>query len=127
MVLLLSMMRTIQSRRLSFTTHLFAEPGRWDSRKNRLKGNSPIEKEINNTLITLTTLAWNYYNDCLKNNKNISPEALCDVLMHKDRPNTMLLDAFNCHIANLESRVGFDIALNTVKSIKQQSIKLNSF
>ena len=60
-----------------------------------------MEREMNNTLMTLAHLTWNYYNDCLKNNKNVRPEAVRDVLLRKDCNYPTLLESFNRHLATL--------------------------
>src|SRR5688572_30334731 len=110
------MMRiTANGKRITFTTNQFIEPQLWDKNKQKVKGNSPLVKQVNDLLLTLKTTALNHYNEFIKKGIPVTPEAIRDLVFQKNKPAHTLLQAFTFHIDNLKSRVGFDTALNTVK------------
>ncbi|HQW45130.1 MAG TPA: Arm DNA-binding domain-containing protein [Chitinophagaceae bacterium] len=112
------MMRiTASGKRISFTTNQFIEPKLWDKDRQRIKGTTPLVKQINDLLLTLRTSALNHYNDFIKKAIPVTPQAIRDLIFQKNKPAHTLLEAFTFHIQNLKTRVGFDTAINTVKKL----------
>ncbi len=118
---------TINSKRAAFSTNILLLPEQWDAMKQQVRGNSPLARELNSLMHTFTTLAWNAYNENLRHNSVNTPEAIRDIVLNKNRSKTSYLDAFEYQIDNLKSRVGFDIAINTVKKYETARRKLIVF
>ena len=122
------MMRiTTNGKRISFTTNQFIEPKFWDKDKQKVKGNSPLIKQMNDLLLALKTTALNNYSDFVKKAIPVTPQAIRDLIFQKNKPAHTLLDAFSFHIGNLKTRVGFDTAINTVKKFQTTESKLKTF
>jgi len=122
------MMRiTASGKRISFTTNQFIEPKLWDKDRQRIKGTTPLVKQINDLLLTLRTSALNHYNDFIKKAIPVTPQAIRDLIFQKNKPAHTLLEAFTFHIQNLKTRVGFDTAINTVKKFQTTESKLKTF
>jgi len=47
-------------------------------RQAKIKGNTSLSKEMNNTLTNFTTLAWNYYNNYIGRQQPVTPEYFAD-------------------------------------------------
>jgi site-specific recombinase XerD len=122
------MMRiTIDGERVSLATNVFVIPEFWDKDKQVIKGNDPVAKENNDTLLYFHSKALNHYNDCLRRDKDISAAGIRDMILKTDKPVHTLLEVFSYHISNLKARVGFDISVNTVKKYRTVETKLKVF
>lgn len=118
---------TLNGKRTELSTNLFIDPQIWDTHKQRIRGNTPIIKEYNNTISNLRTAAWNHYNNSERLGKNLSPEGVRDLMLNKNKPSYSLMEVFRTHIQNLEKRVGFDISVNTIKKYRTVENKLKLF
>jgi len=118
---------TIDGIRANFNIGIVIQEDKWDSEDQRIKGKDQIAKEYNNLLVTLTALAWECYNNHLKNNLEVSPEIIKSFILEKDKPQHTLLEAISFQIINLKSRVGNDITTNTVKKYETIQRKVKEF
>ena len=122
------MMRiTINGQRVAFSTNIYVACLSWDPNKQRIKGNSPLVCEHNNTLIGYKGRAWHEYNENLRTGVHPTAVAIKDLITGKAKPAVSLLDAVHYHIKYLESRVGIDIASNTLKKYQTLLKKLEAF
>jgi site-specific recombinase XerD len=122
------MMRiSFKTRRTTFATSLFIEPALWDQDKQKIKGNSTLIKEMNNVILNLTTAAWNVYNDHIKKEIPIDPEMIRNIITKRNKEAKTLTEAISYQIDYLQSRVGHDTAINTVKKYQTLDKKVKSF
>ncbi len=122
------MMRiTSKNKKVTFSTNLFTEPAVWDQDKQRIKGNSPLAKEMNNVILHLTTAAWNAYNDHIRKNLPVQPDVIRNIITSRNTSATTLCEAFTYQINNLKARTGHDTAINTVKKYQTTEKKIKAF
>jgi site-specific recombinase XerD len=122
------MMRiTINGKRISFSTNLVVEPTAWDQNKQRVKGNSDLVKEFNNFLLTLSSAAWNAYNEAFKRNISVEPKTIRDLITKKNTQPSSLVEAIQYQLSNLKARTGFDISINTLKKYITLDNKIKEF
>ena len=112
---------TIDGERADLKTGIEIQEEKWDTEEQRVKGIDELTNEYNNTLITLRTLAWEYYNHNRRNSYPNNAEIIKSYILAKDKPNYTLVDALDYQIANLKARVGNDVAALNVK--KYETIK----
>lgn len=122
------MMRiTAESKRVSFSTNLSTDPKSWDQPRQRIKGSSPLVKEMNNTLANFSSAALAAYNDYTKKGLPVDPESIRNTILRKNKSATTLLEAFAYQIDNLRARVGHDISANTIKKYETMERKVRAF
>ncbi len=63
---------TLNGQRINIPTHISVEEKAWDKDKQRIEGNDELTRQYNNTLRTLTSRAWEAYNNILKKEKMIT-------------------------------------------------------
>lgn len=122
------MMRiSIDGKRVNFSTGIKIEGKNWDSSRQRVKGANAIAEKYNNILLSLTTQAWDVFNESIRLNKSVHPEAIKQSILSEGNQEHSLLEAFDYQINNLKSRVGNDIAPNTVKKYETCKKKVLDF
>ena len=89
----ISMRLTIEGRRVELKTNISVEPNSWDKDGQRIKGNAPLIQEYNKTLMALATSAWNHYNDALRRGNSITPEAIRELVLNRNKP---FIDYWKC-------------------------------
>lgn len=122
---LVKMRITINGKRIDYSTSIEVPIEKWDQRDQRIRGMDKLATQYNNTLTTLSSLAWENYNQRLRSRQPITAEIIKAEILGNDKPNYSLLEAIDYQITNLNSRVGNDISVNTVK--KYQTIKTKVF
>jgi site-specific recombinase XerD len=118
---------TINTERIDFSTSIEVSKEKWDQQDQRVRGMDELAIQYNNTLSTLRSLAWDSYNQKLRNKQPITLEIIKAEILGRDKPNYTLLDAIDFQIANLTARVGNDVSLNTVKKYKTIKLKMTDF
>jgi Phage integrase SAM-like domain/Arm DNA-binding domain len=122
------MMRiTIDGKRVSFSTDLSIDPKSWDQPKQRIKGASPLVREMNNTLANLNNAARGVYNQYTKKSMPVDPESIRNTILRKNKSAATLLEAFAYQLDNLRARVGHDISANTIKKYETMERKMRAF
>jgi site-specific recombinase XerD len=122
------MMRvSVEGKRVNFPTNIEITEGQWDKDKQRVKGSNELSTAYNKQLLILKTGTWNYYNDCIKEGKSVTPNAVKEAVLGKDKPKHTLLGAIDYQITNLKARTHLDIAPSTVKKYETVKRKVQEF
>ena len=82
----ITMRITISGERIELKTKLYVVPEQWNKEKQRIIGDDPLVKEYNDTLLALTSKAWNYYTEALKGKETIKPIGVKNFILNKDQP-----------------------------------------
>jgi site-specific recombinase XerD len=118
---------TISGSRVDLQTKILVEPEKWNNDSQKIKGDDPLVREYNDTLLALASKAWSYFNDALKRKEIITPIGVKNFILNKDQPKQGLLESFDFHIGNLQLRVGLDVAPRTLNNYFSVKRKLEVF
>ncbi|HEX2533338.1 MAG TPA: site-specific integrase [Chitinophagaceae bacterium] len=110
------MMRiTLAGQRTNFPTQISIPEKAWDNNRQQVKGTDDLSHKYNQYLLTLRSRVWEYYNQCLKEDRPLVLSSLKGYVQGNDASQHTLLDTLDYHIDQLKSRVGNDLAPATVK------------
>lgn len=122
------MMRvTINGYRINMPTQINLNDKAWDKDKQQVKGSDELSRKYNQFLLTLKSRAWDFYNECIKQDKPVSKDALKNYIQGNDAERHTLLNTMDYHINQLRSRVGRDMVEATVKKYESVRRKLAVF
>lgn len=122
------MMRlTHDGQRHSFSTNLFTEAKLWDSKRQRVKGSQPVAISFNDVLNSLTATVWNKYAEARKTSAVIDLNEIKLCVTGKSKEIITLMEAIQYHINFLQTRVGLDVSVNTIKKYQTLLKKVGLF
>ncbi len=109
---------TVDKKRIEIGTKIIVQAEKWDAGKGRIKTTLPDAKAINQMLNNFEHRAREIYNQLVLQGKLVTPEEIKDELTGAKHKQRTLLATFREHVTNLESRVGNDYSIGTVKNWK---------
>ncbi|MCU7551800.1 site-specific integrase [Chitinophagaceae bacterium LB-8] len=122
------MMRiSLEGKRINFPTQIEIEETQWDKDRQKVKGSNDLVKAYNKQLLILNTNAWNYYNECLRQQMPLALGDIKQALLGENKSEHTILGAIEYQIANLKARVHNDIAPRTVKKYETVKRKVKEF
>ncbi|HWJ30359.1 MAG TPA: Arm DNA-binding domain-containing protein, partial [Flavisolibacter sp.] len=121
------MMRITCKERINLPTQINIEEKAWDTERQQIKGNSDLVKKYNRHLLTLRTKAWDFYNDCIRHNKQFSARDIRQYILGNNAPQHSIIEALDYQINHLKARSGIDIAPSTVKKYETCKRKVIDF
>lgn len=89
---------SIDGKRVNFSTGIKIEDKYWDALRQKVKGVSAITEKYNNILLSFATQAWGIFNESIKLNRVISPQAIKQALTSGNKENHSLIEAFDYQI-----------------------------
>ena len=120
-------MRITCKERINLPTQINIEEKAWDTERQQIKGNSDLVKKYNRHLLTLRTKAWDFYNDCIRHNKQFSARDIRQYILGNNAPQHSIIEALDYQINHLKARSGIDIAPSTVKKYETCKRKVIDF
>lgn len=97
---------TINGRIAQFSTHLRVDPGRWDTKRSRMKGRDEKAAGINERLETIRSSIGRCYYSALEREGYVSARRIRNAYLGLDACQEGLLQLFAQHNAEFRSRVG---------------------
>jgi len=100
---------------------------RWDIKTQRLKGNSPDNKEINSYLDQVGTTLHQHYKELVLKNKEISATSLKKAFLGETDNEKMLVSLFKDHNEQIHKRIGVDYKWGTYERYRSCQIHVEHF
>ena len=118
---------TVDKKRIEIATKIMVQEEKWDAHTGRLKKMLPDARVINQMLNNFEHRAREIYNGLILQGKLVTPKDIKDELTGAKHKKRTLLSFFREHVGNLESRVGNDYSVGTVKNWKVTLRHLTEF
>lgn len=109
---------TVDGVAKEISTKRIWQESRWDGKAGRPKGNKEDAASLSSALDALRMQVYATKNKLLLGGKAVTSAAIKDVLTGKNEENRMLLDLLEIHNQRMESLIGKEYALNTLKKFK---------
>ena len=123
----ISMRLTYEGKRVEIGTSQFINPKQWDTKKQKIKGDSEISKQLNSILNSFKAKALGAYDECLKTGQIIILEQIKAKVLGSDEQRKTLLQAFEYHNSQMKAKIGIEFAANTLKKYVTCLNKVTSF
>ncbi|MCK7559083.1 phage integrase SAM-like domain and Arm DNA-binding domain-containing protein [Chitinophaga sedimenti] len=118
---------TINSKKDELNTGLYAEPSKWDSSKERVRGNSPTTQETNNSLDIIRAKSIKIFNTLLEKEIPPTAEGVISRMSGEQEDTLTLLKAFHYQNELLRQGVGHTSTKATVTKYKTLESKVSQF
>ncbi|MFN8288746.1 MAG: site-specific integrase [Chitinophagaceae bacterium] len=117
---------TYQSKKIDKATGYYVAPSTWNTRKQRMKGNTGEQLAINNALHTLQLKAITLFNQAQEKEDVYLPEIM-EALFAKQKDDPTLLATIALHNSDLKARVGKDYSHSTYEKYEFMADKIKAF
>ncbi|OFX49611.1 MAG: hypothetical protein A2046_05965 [Bacteroidetes bacterium GWA2_30_7] len=118
---------TVNGKRAEIALKLFIEIERWDSTKGRARGNKEDSRLINITIENFLNKARRVYEQLTTENAFISAENIKNIILGANKKKIMLLEAFDIHLKDIESKINIDYVRGTYNKYNNSMNHLKSF
>jgi site-specific recombinase XerD len=105
---------TVDGAAKELSTKRKCEPSLWSPKAGRAIGNKASVKELNSFLDVMEQSVYRAKRKLIDNDRELTVEALKDLLTGADDKKIMILDVFRRHNAELKALEGIDYAANTI-------------
>ena len=122
------MMRvTHEGKRVNLTLDVRTTESQWDSKRQKVKGNSERSKLINEHLTTCSNGILKAYDSLCKTHSAVTVRQIFRLYMGEGIQSKLFIEAFDDYISNLQAKVGVDYVQGTVQVYRGTLSKIKKF
>lgn len=105
---------TVDGKSVELSTKRKCEQPKWNSHSGRATGTKESTRELNQYLDTLERMVYNSKRTLVDANKQVSAQAIKDVMNGKTEKERMILEVFQHHNDQMKALEGIDYAAGTI-------------
>lgn len=119
---------TVNGASCEIMTKRSVAAGKWNTRKEEVKGNDLKAQEINRYLGTLKAKVLQIHRRMEMDGAEITAREVCDIYYGRDKPrDKTIVEVYEYHNKNFESLVGIDYSAGTLKRYRSSLSRLKQF
>lgn len=106
---------TVDGRRAELSIRRKVDIAKWDTTKEKLRGNTPELREVNTHMFNIRMRILKLYDKLIDEGRNVTASMLKDAYVGKKKPEKMLLAVFQEHNNQVNQLIGRDFAAGTAE------------